>query len=97
MKKTLSILTPAVLFVIGLIFVTTPACSQTWTGYEVSTNNGETLLCLASSADGTTLVVGSGSVDESAGSTGKIFVSTNSGVTWQPTSAPSNWWTAVAC
>jgi len=97
MKKTLSILTSAVFLVIGLILVSAPACAQTWTGYQVSTNNGETLLCLASSADGTTLVVGSGSSDESDGSTGKIFISTNSGVTWQPTLAPSNWWTAVAC
>jgi len=45
---------------------------------------------LASSADGVRLVSGPG------GSTGSIYVSTNSGANWTPTSAPLAYWTAVA-
>jgi hypothetical protein len=96
-EKRLSILRSALLFVIGLVIVTEPLCAQTWTSHIVSPNSLESLTCLASSADGSTLVVGSGSADNSGGSLGQILISTNSGLSWQTTSAASNWWTAVAC
>jgi hypothetical protein len=96
-KKNLSILTSAFIFVLGLVIATAPASAQTWTAQEVSTNTLESLTCLASSSNGFTLIVGAGSTNNSAGSLGDIFISTNAGQTFQPTSAPNNWWTAVAC
>jgi photosystem II stability/assembly factor-like uncharacterized protein len=48
---------------------------------------------IASSADGTRLVAVSGSADFDPG---RIYVSTNSGLTWTQTSAPSNCWISVA-
>jgi hypothetical protein len=48
---------------------------------------------VASSADGTRLAAAS---PDLFGGGGLIYVSTNSGATWTPTSDPSNYWTSVA-
>ena len=81
---------------IGLPIAARPACAQTWIRQRPSPNTGESLQCVASSADGSILVVGSASAEETADSIGQIFVSTNFGVTWQTTSAPTNYWASVA-
>jgi len=56
--------------------------------------NGMSWGGVASSADGTKLVaVANADPDDNPGS---IYVSTDSGITWNPTSAPVNYWSSVA-
>jgi hypothetical protein len=51
---------------------------------------------IASSADGSKLIVGFIAVKANGLSPGPIFISTNSGNTWTQSEAPSNYWTSVA-
>ncbi len=63
--------------------------------------------CLASSADGSKVVAaatlpiqlqpGEATSSPNYDGSGRIYVSTDAGVTWIPTSAPSNFWASVAC
>ena len=48
---------------------------------------------VASSADGTTLIAGTGPFYPG----GLVYISTNSGATWESASIPSSTWTSVAC
>ena len=82
---------------IGLLVAARPVSAQLWNERYPSDNSGEYFQSVASSADGSTLVVVSSDSANTADSIGQIFVSTNYGVSWQTTSAPINWWTAVAC
>src|SRR5580658_8083901 len=84
MKKTLSILMSAVLLALALIILSAPARAQTWEGYDVTTNTTY-LTCIASSADGSKLLLGSGLSTDSSGQNGPIdfYVSADFGATWQ--------------
>ena len=84
----------------GSILVASSVSSVIW----VSTNSGTSWLsnnvtgvtewsAVASSADGNKLLAADGS-DFSY--PGLIYISTNWGITWSPTSAPTNSWTSVA-
>jgi photosystem II stability/assembly factor-like uncharacterized protein len=71
-------------------------CTSTNSGVTWSTNNDAPSLgwySIASSADGDMLVAVAGN----NGPPGPIYVSTNSGINWLPTSASSNLWRSVAC
>jgi hypothetical protein len=70
---------------------TNSAFGQTWTQTSAPTNADWS--SIASSADGTKLAAAAGL---SYGGDGLIYISTNSGVDWMQTSAPSNSWTAIA-
>jgi hypothetical protein len=63
---------------------------NTWTQ---RTPSFQAFTSLASSADGTRLVVAS----QGNGSGGPIFISTNSGLNWTQTTAPISNWVSVAC
>jgi hypothetical protein len=95
-KLSPSTLRVVVTIFVGFLIATGSACAQTWVLRNPSPNNGELLQCVASSADGSTLVVGSGDAQDEDESIGQIFVSHNYGKTWQTTSAPINSWISVA-
>ena len=67
------------------------AYSQTWTPTSAP---GKDWFCVASSADGTKLVAGSGQGQVQPG--GLIYISTNSGATWNPSTAPYAQWMSIA-
>ncbi len=67
---------------------------NTWSSNNVP---GATVLSsVAMSADGTKLVVASGQAGSPQNVNGPICISTNSGMTWSQTKAPTNNWVAVA-
>ncbi len=84
MKKPLSILKSAILLVIGLLLTARSACAQTWDEVDVTTNTTY-LTCIASAADGSKLVLGSGLSTDDSGQNGPIdfYVSADFGATWQ--------------
>jgi hypothetical protein len=51
---------------------------------------------VASSAEGTHLVAGIGGGIATTTNVGPVYISTDSGGTWTPTDAPSNFWASVA-
>jgi photosystem II stability/assembly factor-like uncharacterized protein len=61
---------------------------------------GAGMACIASSADGNTLVVGSSNTGYSTTNSGYIYISTDAGLTWTQTSIPGElfWedWTSIA-
>ena len=77
---------PTVAAVCGLFLVVDPVLAQTWTQTGAPSNHW---FSVASSADGTKMVaVASGD---------GIYTSTNSGMTWAQTSAPTNqFWSSAA-
>ncbi|MCX6926004.1 MAG: sialidase family protein, partial [Verrucomicrobia bacterium] len=80
----------------GLFTIVNPACTQPWaaTGAPATSN----WRALAVSADGTRLVAaGGGHYYTFNDIPDPIFVSTNAGASWTQTSAPSNFWSEVAC
>lgn len=87
-------LTVIVVFIICLFAPGDSVLAQSWGLFFVSTNGATPLSSVAMSADGTNMVICSDS--GVSGISGQIFTSTNSGVNWQVTSAPANWWTCVA-
>jgi hypothetical protein len=73
--------------------------AQTWTQTIASTNLWSAVAC---SADGTTVYAAAGGynqyyVAEDAAGLRQIYASTNSGLTWTTTGAPSNYWANIAC
>jgi Carboxypeptidase regulatory-like domain len=82
---------------IGLLLTARPVGAQTWIQRHPSGNSGEYFQSIACSSNASTLVVVSSSAENTEGTIGQIFVSTNFGVTWRTNSAPPNWWSAVAC
>jgi hypothetical protein len=78
----------------------------TRTGVFVTTNSGTTWKqtsapglnwqAVASSANGTNLVISAGVLFYGSYHYGPIYTSTNAGASWNPTSAPTNTWTSVA-
>src|SRR5208282_1885180 len=82
----MKILLPTIAAVCGLFLVVEPAFAQTWTPTSAPTN---IWFSVASSADGSKIVA----VSYYDG----IYASTNSGMTWAQTSAPTNEiWSSVA-
>jgi len=73
------------------------AKAQTWTQTSAPSNSW---VSVAVSADGTTLAAAAGNIKVNGFyfqvSTGAIYISTNSGVDWMPTTAPITNWTSVA-
>ena len=78
----------------GAIYVSLDA-GATWMRTSCPSNHWASV---ASSADGTKLVAAANSFPTAGPlfGAGPLYVSTNSGVTWTPTSAPSNGWFSVA-
>jgi len=72
---------------------TSPDSGTTWKATTAPSNQWS---CVASSADGSTLVAAA-VYNNSNTEYGLILVSTNSGVCWKTTSAPTNFWLSVAC
>lgn len=77
-------------------FYTSSNSAVTWT--EIANPPVMHVTSLAASADGTKVVAVGQELPEGGGaySPGPIYISTNSGATWLQTSAPSNFWFAVA-
>ena len=96
-KRTRSFWLVAGAIVVGLLLTARPGCAQIWNARFPSGNSGEYFQSIASSTNGSTLVVVSSDSANTASSIGQIFVSTNFGVNWRTAAAPINWWTSVAC
>jgi hypothetical protein len=79
----------------GLIYTSTNS-GVAWITNEVPVSRWA---ALASSADGTKLVAVAGTANGGYGgyASGPMLTSTNSGLTWTPTTAGSNYWISVAC
>jgi hypothetical protein len=77
----------------GSIFISGDSGAN-WTQASAPSNGW---LSVASSADGTKLVAVNLNYNDFApwGALGSIYISTNSGVTWTPTTAPANGWSSV--
>ena len=80
----------------ALLAAVNPAESQTWTQASASTNFWSGVAC---SADGKKLYAcaGGGGAGAYVGGPRLIYASTDGGMTWTPTGAPSNYWAGVAC
>ena len=66
-------------------------CSSSWQSSDAPITYAYT--SVASSADGTKLVA---AANFENGGPGRVYTSSNSGMTWVPTSAPSDYWSSVA-
>ncbi len=95
MKLSFLTLTTRILLFTSLVILTGFAHAQSWVPHQLVPTDDVNLSCIASSADGTKLVVGTGLVDVNP--LCYIYTSADSGVTWQssPASANSNNWTTV--
>jgi hypothetical protein len=81
----------------GLFTVVTGALAQPWA--VTPTPSFLTWSALAMSADGRTLVAAGYGLGGYCGSpvSALIYISTNAGGSWTQTTAPSNYWSSVAC
>ncbi len=76
----------------GLVTIIDTSAAQPWAASESPRNYWSSI---ASSADGTTLIAGSGPNPYTLNV--PLYVSTNSGATWTQTTSPSNAWASVTC
>lgn len=77
----------------GLFTAVNPAFAQTWTLTSAPTN--DYLYTLACSADGSKMAAAM-YADAGVNYPGAIYTSTNAGVTWAVSGAPSNYWSSIA-
>jgi hypothetical protein len=82
----------------GNLLYTSTNSGTSWTSNSPPNPNFLTWRMMASSADGSKLAI-AGTISTNGGATyfGWIYISTNSGATWQITSAPKTNWCSIAC